>query len=315
MKLFALAVVVSAQQDRTNVIPAQENALEFTHEGREYKVSYQMGFDWHASVDYCRNQDMQLIEFDEPGLYEKVWDEIGRSPVDPHADYSQYDKDVDGGEALWIGYQEKTENDIVYIRPNSQKGGPNGGYFEDNGSSGFETDWWRNSTHGNVEPNDTTGKENCVRMRRVSHKDGSMNDAKCANTWAGAGNQNRNMGLICQTPKDKKKDYGPSPLCPSEYFGKPSDGCYVQNQPWNAQDQPQIECDMKNKACMDVSCVADGITAKFRSDLFHSNEYDNGRGFIDQLNDGTRTLLIEGDKIEKGPGLCIFRFLKNSILR
>merc|ERR1712157_98592 len=127
---------------------------------------------------------------------------------------------------------------------------------------------------------------------------------------AGAGNDNRNMGLICQTPKDKNPPkpppkYDESPLCPSEFFGHPDDGCYVQNQPWNAQDQPQIECDMKNKACMDVSCVADGITAKFRSDLFHSNEFDNGRGFIDKLNDGTRTLMIDGVQVLKG-GECGF---------
>jgi len=145
----------------------------------------------------------------------------------------------------------------------------------------------------------------------MGDKNGSMNDAKCSRTWSGAGNQNRNMGLICQTPKDPKgppkppPKYPESPLCPSEYFGHPDDGCYVQNKPWNAQDLPEIECDMKNKACMDVSCAADGITAKFRADLFHSNEYDDGKDFITQLNAGTRTLLIGGDKIEKG-GECGF---------
>merc|ERR1711933_123697 len=124
MKLFALAVAVSAQkkQDRTNVVPHQENALEFTINKREYKVSYQMAYDWHASVQYCNDRGMQLIEFDEPGLYEEVWDKIGRSPADPPADHSEYDKDVDGGEALWIGYQEKKQdNGQVQIRPISKK--------------------------------------------------------------------------------------------------------------------------------------------------------------------------------------------------
>ena len=315
MKLFALAVAVSAQQDRTNVVPTQENALEFKFKGREYKVSYQMAYDWHAANQYCIAQGMQLIEFDEPGLYKKVWDEIGRSPVDPHANFSPYQKPVDGGEALWIGYQEKIlANGQVQIKPVSH-----GKWINDDNTK-FTTDWWVDKATGDqVEPNDTLGSENCVRMRRVSDKNGSMNDAKCSRTWAGAGNQNRNMGLICQTPKDPKgppkppPKYPESPLCPSEFFGHPDDGCYVQNKPWNAQDQPQIECDMKNKACMDVSCAADGITAKFRSDLFHSNEFDNGRGFIDQLNDGTRTLMIDGVQVLKGAGLCILRFLKKLV--
>merc|ERR1712242_302543 len=185
------------------------------------------------------DRDMQLIEFDEPDLYDAVWDQIGRSNEDTHGDVT-----IKGGRSYWVGYKEKF------------------------------------------------GKEICARMRQYQGKSGTMNDAQCDNTWADAKKKNRNMSFICQTPKDQDPIYPESPLCPSEYFGNPYDGCYVQNQPWNSVDLPEITCSMQNKACLNVSCAADGITAKFRADLFHSNEFDDGKGFIEQLNAGTRKLYL-----------------------
>jgi len=140
-----------------------------------------------------------------------------------------------------------------------------------------------------------------------------MNDAQCDNTWADAKKKNRNMSFICQTPKDQDRIYPESPLCPSEYFGNPNDGCYVQNQPWNSVDLPEITCSMQNKACLNVSCAADGITAKFRADLFHSNEFDDGKGFIEQLNAGTRKLYLGSNEILKD-GPCNFTTEGNFVI-
>jgi len=294
MKLFAFAVAVSAQE-RSNVIPSVEDALVFDIAGRTYKAQHGFAYNWEEAVQYCEEKGMQLIEFDEDGLYDAVWQQIGTEAVDPHGD-----TDIKAGRAYWVGYKEKVVNGQVKIRPQSL-----GTYINDDGSLGWEkAQWW------DGEPNDNPnqGIERCVRMRRKEGETGTMNDAMCSYTWAGAKKDNRNMSFICQTPKDDPPTppgYDESPLCPSEYFGEPEDGCYVQNTPWDAVTQPEITCAMENKACLNVSCSADGITAKFRADLFHSNLFDNGRGFIEQLNDDTRELYIGGVKVEKG-GQCGF---------
>ena len=290
MKLFAFAIAVSAQ-DRTNIISSVEDALVFNINGREYKAQHGFAYDWQEAVDYCEDRDMQLIEFDEPDLYDAVWDQIGRSNEDPHGDVT-----IKGGRSYWVGYKEKFSGKTgdVMIKPNSMDN-----YIPDIGL--FETDWWP----GEPNDNENIGKENCVRMRQYQGKTGTMNDAQCDNTWADAKKKNRNMSFICQTPKDQDPIYPESPLCPSEYFGNPYDGCYVQNQPWNSVDLPEITCSMQNKACLNVSCAADGITAKFRADLFHSNEFDDGKGFIEQLNAGTRKLYLGSNEILKD-GPCNF---------
>ena len=130
------------------------------------------------------------------------------------------------------------------------------------------------------EPNDKVcankskpaGCEQCIRMRNGGGMT-DMNDAICGNTWVGPAHEMDPMSFICQSDFPTA-DYDDSPLCPSAYRGQsqPDSGCYVQNLQWDGSGQQNIQCDMLNPLCLDVTCSPTGMTAKLRADLFHTHQ-------------------------------------------
>ena len=147
-------------------------------------------------------------------------------------------------------------------------------------------------------------------MRRFTEDNGKaydgMNDAQCGFNWAGAAKNDVHMSYICQSAFDDV-EYGPSPLCPSEYTGpsQPDSGCYVQNVQWNGTGEQDIQCNMLNKKCLAVSCTATGLKANLRADLFHTHQLNldtiqqqliAGGTAVDPNNTG-RDLLVNGQRV------------------
>lgn len=249
---------------------------------RKYVMHSEMHTNWQESVDYCKGEGMQLLEFESEEMYNKVWEWLGD-------DVSSLGE----GEFVpgyWIGYKER--NNGQTINPASKRD--------------FEpyTNWWTGEPNDKLNPGqnkEDPGNEQCVRMRKKAGETGTMNDAPCNFTWAGNKNDSVYMSFICQDTYDfggggGSGDGGEAPLCPSEFFGAASDGCYVQNMPWTAHMTEDIICTMENDACLNVSCSAGGIYAKLRHDLFHENLKHPGR-FTDQLALGQAVLTFGGQEV------------------
>ena len=255
---------------------------------RRYVMHWEMHTNWQESVDYCKGQGMQLVEFESQEMYDKVWAWLGDGPY-------WGDNGLEPG--YWVGYKEK--NGVV--KPASKR------------DFTAYTAWWDGEPNDTLNPgqNSGPGNEQCVRMRK---KDGeganTMNDAPCNFTWADKKNNSIFMSFICQDtyefPEDPEdpEDPGKAPLCPSEFLddGSEDDGCYVQNLEWYANMPDDIICTMKNKACLNVSCSAGGIYAELRHDLFHENLKHPGR-FTDQLELGQAVLTFGGQEV-KPDGDC-----------
>ena len=86
--------------------------------------------------------------------------------------------------AYWVGYTED-DFDVTSVRDNRD--------VRDNLLNWFGSLNWDISKENNPEPNDTLGKEECVRM-----KNGVFNDAMCHLKHQGAKRKGIGMGFICE---------------------------------------------------------------------------------------------------------------------
>jgi len=100
--------------------------------------------------------------------------------------------------------------------------------------------------------------------------------------------------------------YAKDSICVSDYDtleNDPASGCYVQSGTW-VPGIP-VECELRNKACLPVSCTANGLQAKFRADLF---DVESDEALYRRLINHT-TVLKHGDRKLEYHGVCGYSFV------
>jgi len=133
--------------------------------------------DFAGAREACQahGQEWDLVVFNNPVEFDAIQSLLQRNCI----------KDM----AYWTGYTEH-DFDVTTIR---------GRDVRDNLLNWFGSLNWDISKENNPEPNDTLGKEECVRM-----KNGVFNDAMCHLKHQGARRKGIGMGYICEKHEQKE---------------------------------------------------------------------------------------------------------------
>lgn len=151
-----------------------------------YVVVRNAGVDWYGAQTACQSRGGYLFV---------------PNSADEWSQVVAMDNMVNGGDkdAFWIGLKE-----YETLTADQYEVGEDGS----DASSIF-------TSYSESEPNDKQGVEECVRMR----VDGSMNDALCDHTWAGAKRLNIGMGYVCEihTSSRRRRDTDEPQTCQLEF--------------------------------------------------------------------------------------------------
>jgi len=156
-------------------------------EDDHYVIRYNQNTNWANARRECKSlgSDWDLAIFNAPREHKRIRDIISDNCLDKYA--------------FWVGYTEKGGNaKTVFDQAVTPK--------EDGFTTSIELPWDLKTNMVKPEPNDWTGEEECVRMRK-----GVMNDAKCKNYWVGGKRNNVGMGFICEKHNTCEDKRGESP--------------------------------------------------------------------------------------------------------